>query len=521
MNNIVRIHASCRDSDTRPWNSLININTKPNNIIKKSIGTVIKIKNKRYVLACFHGIENYKIIKLLQRTKLGHLYKVVACPTTLIAYSDELDLALLDGNNLNSNYHGMEFDNILSQNMTLNVSSSVTSNMRKSTINSPTNIMIKYLKVKPHSKGNFLINENKLELIFLENEVNILNSFNSPKLPIIKCSIPEMKHKHVRVIKGLSGSLVSSHETNKLGMLLRFMTNDNTLWILDWEVINHFVSEVIQNDKWNGLYGICSDIIPCSIQLENGESKYAVKLENVNNNSMKNNDVIYSIDGKGFDYDGNVVLNNEDNMINAVYPGDVDGIVKTKESITINLNTYIATNYGRTNGIIKMNIMRKTNDTYIEKYIKCNPEPIKKYRKIKLTHDEKYIEVNGLIFTELSENIINFYRNHGFKLIGKAIEEFVRIKYSKTKTVVLINTDRSKMSKNSINNLKKFNIPNVVDYANKMYFCVVEGINKSKVKSLADLRKKLSFENNLFKIILDDKIKIKIRTTKNEICVSL
>lgn len=493
MNSSILIVAKCNDSDTHLWNSLIDIKSEPKSTVKYSMGTFIKINNVPYVLACYHGIQNFYELFIYQFKKIKkNKYIINKIEASLECFSDELDLALITIGE--GNIDNVEFANI--------------DNFSTKAPNKKTMIKIDYEHTKKTSEDSLSKEKRTIKLVMDDVIFEKYSSFNMPKLPYLKCLSKDLSDDKLVVLKGLSG--IMCYGNNKaVGMLMNYDRKDNSIRIIPSIVIQNFVDEYRTTHRYGGLSGIMFKGSMCEFE-HNGRDYVGVIVNTTcgikYQEAIKDDDVIYKID-------------NRDITKGAL-------IFDPRLERHVPYETYISMNF-RGDKPVKINLMRndvKTND-YEDVVIDVNTISVQMVRNIQINHDDRYCVINGFVFTELTENIIEFYRNHNICLMGDVFERYAVQSYGsyqKLKLIVLINIINNDFNKADMVTINNVGIPLLKkkNAKNEFYLCVLEKINKKKINDLHDLERYASGNVNVLKFSVDKNIKLCINSTDTNLSIT-
>jgi len=491
MESSIIIAAKCADSDTRLWNSLIDIRSEPKKIIKYSMGTFIKIKNTLYVLSCYHGIQNYNEIYLYELKKINDTsYTINKIETSVACYSDELDLALLSLND-SHNFNTADIDDFSLR------------FLKKNDV-----IEIVYDETKKISESKLIKNKSKIELIYKETIYEKYSSFNMPELPYLKFSIKNISEDLIRNLKGLSGIICYNKQNKIIGMLSNYSKVDNHVKIIPSVVIKNFILEYSKKQRYDGISGLIFKNSFCEFEHENNdyngiivEKTFGIKYKD----TFKNGDIIFKINDKVISKDGKI------------YDEEIGESIPFNSFISLNTNVDDEVN------LVLMRNNPKLND-YEEIKVPVKAISYNQARKIDLNHNDKFVECNGLIFTEISENIIEFYRNHNIHLIGKLLKHFANDSYGPNehhKKIVLINILNNKFSKENMKEINKFGLPLIKkrNSKNEYYMCILDTVNGKKVTNLSNLTNRLSNNKNILKFLIDKNIDLSINISNTNLSI--
>lgn len=234
----------------------------------------------------------------------------------------------------------------------------------------------------------------------------------SPPVPIIELEFSDEKTYDL-VLDGISGSPVI-YNNSVIGCVSNIPADKTkTLHIIPSCCIMRILNELKHTRTYSGICNIAADMITSNDHDDTKQkgiilSKvYKVKYENDISRSedekkhikLKDNDIIFCINDIKVDEHG------------CFYD-------KTLE-FSIPLHTYIALNYFVTTKIplLIMRYQQKKKE-YIMKNISLPCRTINSMIKIPYIHSHNYFVFNGLVLTEASEEIMQYFQNHDIELTG-------------------------------------------------------------------------------------------------------
>jgi hypothetical protein len=488
--------ANCHSDDYKPWYF-----NQRKEITRNSIGLVINLEKSSYVLTCLHGIKNaYELnfysfdIKSEGRDK----DKIRKIQLDLATYSTESDLALLK----------MKVDDIEGVNID-------TFDQKIPSIDARLKLYLVDYKHRSRDHIDIIkniyncVNEN----ITFENQ----QSFNMPLLPYINImSSKLLKDKFsYSELRGISGSIVLDENDTIVGIILS-VTDDNVISILPSVTIRSFLEEFIKKGNFNGLCNILAQVSFCSIDIDEREEKFCYLIDNnfgINYNTcslydnitkrsnLKNGDMIFKIDNREFDSDGTVYCE--------------------KMDCKLPLSTYIALNY-MCGDSIPLTIFRNTpKGSYDEKNININARPCWTAKYLPDVFNGNYSNYNGMIFIELSEELIDDYNNHNIMLVGSSQDNYELFPYrnGNDRVIVLIDILRKDITDEETEAFDKLKLPLINIKGNMYNILVIKKINGKKVSNINTLKKlfKNSNKNNiLFQQTKDIKVSFTYTNDKFE-----
>lgn len=450
-----------------------------------SIGNLITLDNKNYILTCNHCIKN--------TIKHGFIFNDRHFNCSLKIYSDELELGLLEVHNMNIKCKPLDINEL---DMSI-----------KTKLND--------IKIVTLDIENFIDNES-VEQVMMEcydyrMVYKKIESVNMPELPIIVLQI----NNELKIdVQGMSGSLIYSND--KVLGILSNVTNSG-LNVIPSRNIYRFLTEFLKTNEFNGICTIvgqnniinfetdsCDSINGIYIQTTYNinYNEYNYKEENVKCQNLKQDDIIFGIDNNTITENGTIY----------------DKLLETY----INYQSYIALNHICGNEI-KLKIMRctniKTND-YTEKKISIRARPLNSMKYIPLVSYNNIFKYNGCVFGEINENIINEYLKIGINIGYSLKDYYINNPYRNDNihVVVLLDIEKSSITDTLNDKLDSLGLPLLYIKDKEYSIPIIKKINKHKVTSLEKLKSiLLKQERNI--IYLDNgEIKtIKIHINKNKI----
>lgn len=478
------------------YNKILHKNKKTTEYLKFGIGIIVEVySNKLYCLTCYHIVKNSKEINI-------HTHDKKKYESRIITSSDELDLALLQ----------LDIDLSVDDNNFLNVKNDIVHHnlsiddkiiINTYDLDDILGRINKYKFLKLFCKYNDLIFEN-------------LHSLNMPKLPYVNISIKDFDKKYMDV-SGLSGSPVMAN--NKfIGLISYLNNNNNTISITPNIIINIFIKQYIKFGKFIGICDIIGRVNCCTLVDENNPSLYGLQMSdtfdiNYNLNkaktgNLRKNDIIIKVDG---------------NEINKDYK-----LLDPTLKIYINFNTFIALNYSPYDTMI-LSIIRETNESVEQKDITICNMSLAQFKYIPISDNGKIVTYAGMNFIELSEEIVNSYRDNNINISESISEWYVMnpFRQGEKKIIALINIYKDKLDNEILRKLDKLNIPLLKDN-NKYFISILSSITNSinqeskieKIDNIDNLKDNLNNTPSdgeiVFNITLKNK-KIKIITVDGKI----
>lgn len=448
-----------------------------NSRILHGSGYVRTIEDKQYIITCNHIMVKYALY-------VGYCYdeklNIVSFNMKIYSRIPELDLVImeiitkLENKLLNLPNYGIiptnikELYDIESKNVLIageKDPGSVDNIPLFSTIDINTQINMIYDILKFRSLSDIPL------LNIPVYEIDMIKKISDEYKIDLKIDMKEMNpRRHViskiiaNKLSGTSGAIVRSNNIN-IGMCCMYMDTNKgislralPLFLIDMIIVNNILF------KQPYLMGIHINTLTCEIEYmkEHKYAHYVTKQSPCYINGKKsftfnNDDIILDIDGLEF---------NKDHLIFCELIG-----------IAVPLNTYLMLRSNMNNVPISIKIIKNQNKDY--KITKYNVSSISYNNMFPVNLNiGNYLEWNGLIFMELSEEIIMFYRQLGMNLLNN------------TKGVILFNYNKKILYplKNKLLYYKS------MPYTNKSgsYFYQVNYMGQKKVTSINDMAPLLS-----------------------------
>lgn len=440
------------------WKKIIK-----NTIYKTGIGIIIKINENKFVLTCSHCVEYAKTINIYFDKKKYN--------ATCVINARDLDIAILRIE-LDSN---VQFIELNKQEIPI------------SNVGDPTKIYSKMITKKKKIKNkiyNGILNKKYYDKQY---------SVNLPPTPFYDTTI-DIEIKNINKLKSMSGSPVVNESNDLIGLVSSILHNSSAITIVPIVCIMRVINEFTCNNIYSGLCNIpiMSNVIMISEE-EPAYGLYIINSYGINYNcfekkrsrrykNIKNGDIIVAINDLVINEDGNVNCN--------------------KLNMKIPINTYIAIHYHKSTPI-KISIYRKNKDDDEHKFIEINMLTRSNNTMVyipKITSE--YFEYNGMIFVELSEDIIENYYLNNKKLTGTCVQKYninpYRNEHDK-KIVALVDT-LPQFQKNALSHIiYKYTLIPVNEKENKYSIPIVTKINSNIIKNL-DMFTKIVKQNYKSKI---------------------
>lgn len=452
-----------------------------------NVGNLFIIDHVPYVLTCLHCVKNtYNITFLINK-------KPYKCQ--LFKTSDELELALLSINISKEEIASYEENvyTLYDLHHDLSDVSSLSNNTYIHTVN-----LNKYLK-----SNEFEFNDLNASVTEILLEKNNITSLNLPSIPLLSVRLSD-DFSDISDLKGISGSLLIN-DKKVIGMVSSII--NSLVNIIPSYVIARFLNEIQLTGKFDGICTLVGNYTLCDFDDPTSRSHiFGMFIENtfdINYNNhyyyenraslmnLRKNDIIICVN--------DIILNEKGQIFDKVI------------GIAIDFRSYIALNY-ECGSSIPLTIMRPSNnnpDDYKKKKIFVKARPLNSMKYIPITFNNKTYNYHGLIFGEISEDIINNYSNNGIFIVTSFSDFYLNTPYRNQNeyVVVLLDIDKSVIHNNILMKMNDIGLP-LINKKDRTYIMpIISKINKKKITSLEDLRSILDKE---------EEVKINLNINNNE-----
>ncbi|VVU95165.1 hypothetical protein CPAV1605_890 [seawater metagenome] len=342
-----------------------------------------------------------------------------------------------------------------------------------------------FIKSLPKPDTNcyaFLQRSDRKELINLNIKSIIFESKdggkNMPPIPYIECINND--DFMIRNLEGLTGSAVFNKSNKIIGIIESLNLENNSIKIIPSFLINKFMDSI--------LIGYCTKIacltLPYILTPEGLKILHTTK-------KIKKNDIITKINHKRINNEGKIYMPQ----------------LKCK----VPLDTYILLTFNSTESV-SLNIKREITNgkSYCHHLIRKKLKPISEILRVPNIKNEKFINLNGFIFCELTQPLLKWiYFNHNIMLKGKSMDVFYykNLCFRGLKEVILIDYNAKNLSRSLKSNILEEIVPLFnLDYdgnqkEKKVY--KVSKVNNKKIESIAHFQEILK-TNKLNKIYLSN-----------------
>jgi hypothetical protein len=442
MDNLVIIIAQC------------NSDTKGITTTKYSIGNIIKIDKKLYIITCYHGLEKFITITMLQNNKK---YKLDCS-----AIFPEYDLALLKP------HHNIKCNTWFTQD-DFNYG---VDNM---------NCVLPFIILDIYKK-RLVVNKSQYKKPINRYELEHCRSFIAPEtlFAYIKLDFIDLDETN---LDGTSGTFVFDNNNKVIGMINSIRNGE--LRILHISIIHRFLLEYFVKGCIKGVcvlpiakqFNIINKKIPGYIIKNTYKIKYDTELQ------LKKDDIIINI--------------NDTNL------SRTETLYDKFTNSSLPIDTYILLYYLEDSSL-KIKLLRKDGKRYklLTGIIKV--KLLKDVTKIHYELDNKYYLYCNMKFSELTENIIQ-----KISLLHDLDGECMRLyKNSYTNelnsTIIgLIDILRNNLNDNELEYITELGLPLIRLKKNKYCIPIVKTINGKSINNIEHMVKVLQdYENKIITIEL-------------------
>ena len=456
-----------------------------------SIGNIFNINNSLINLTCFHCIKN--------TDNQSTIIKNDKYDSHITHVSDELELALLNVDKMKYKYKFWGIDDLYLDSNIKNM------NMYIQTININkymSNNKFEPITIKCTFKG------------ILQSHKDKITSMNIPQIPFYAVTLNQ-NFSDISELTGISGSFLMS-DKKILGMVSAI--ENSIVYVIPSYAIYRFLAEIKSTKLFNGICTLVGNFTICNFPknenstiITNGvyvENTFDINYNNYpykDKNDKDNNKIAYA----------NLKKNDIIIKINNIRLNEKGYIYDKKFNESVDFRTYIALNY-TCGSIINLEIMRCTsgNNDYKKKNIMVRARPLYSLKYIPISFNNNLYEYKGLIFAELSEDIINNYINVGI-YIGTSVSDYYLTKpYRSEIAYLIVLIDINKIALNDkllkcvndlglplVNNNKSYSIPYVTKL-NKKKLCTLDEFKNAIETNEESIIKLNVYNSNKLKIII-------------------
>jgi hypothetical protein len=449
LSNDIKPYIRC-DSDKTPikqytLENFTKYNSDKSITLRTGIGTLFTINDRLFVITCSHviGKNSTDVYAMIDTDKV---------PLQIFNIVPEIDLAILEI--IDDKYRAYQKENILKINDCLEKLDSVQLKLFDDVV-----------RVRGH-----IINDNV--------KSNIVS-----KLPLIKFTTDEIKYTDV---KGLSGSPLIL-DNNLIGMVFSYLPESNEFEALPFsllvEILYNSLDSSLYYAKGFGGYYFSSEIVDLDsgivghFIISTKDVSYIRKIGSIvkKDFKFKVNDIILKINDCAFNMDGT--------------------IYNDRIGCNVTLETHLML-YAYFDSSVKYDLLRGD-----DKLIVCEiyARQYDHIYNLNIFNNDKYVYWKGLIFAELSEELI-INMSSKYKLLGDTFQKYKSVTSTSNNTstsnknVVLIDVIYEDLNLKTAKILKDINAP-YVNVSDGYELLVLEKIGNKKIINIDDLYKYISTVN--------------------------
>lgn len=440
---------------------------------KSCIATLISYGKEYYVITCYHGIQNHIKIKILARLddeiisfKMKELYSLKQYDVSILGFCD-------DNKKYISKFAEYQENHQNSYKMKFKLNKKYD------------NLTINYLSHQDKKNKSNDIRDNlynkKITCNYIGYNLSKIRSELYPPIPVLNVKINNASNNINH--EGLSGSLVTKNNII-YGMISFYNIENKTFSVIPSYCLQLFLVMSLNN---NTIKSYCFSTNVCDFA-ENKIGHIITKNYNISYKTdtdqyiiFRKDDIIETINDIPFDDDGNLFFE--------------------KMKINVPLDTYFVLENSKYH---KFKYYKKDGtDKYIPVEKSICPVQLNEYIKFDLDYHHKVIKYQGLIITEMSEQLLSYYNNLRIEISGKVLYHY-NYCYSKTKQkiIVIINVQYDKLPNNLSEIYKRIELP-LINEGNIYYIPIISKINGKKINNLDELENIISENKSSLSILLE------------------
>ena len=463
MDGICLLYA-ISDSQMLTYPIILNKNKPVEKIMNINSGNIFMINNKIHIITCFHCVKNtreqYIVID-------NNEYR---CKIKCV--SDELELACLEI---------LDYESKKQTYFTLNDLSTDLESVNK-------NVTINSYNIDDYCINKKLnrLNINCTIMELLDSQRDSTKSINMPIMPRYLVKLGR-EFSDIDELSGLSGSIVINNENNKIIGIVSAVEN-SLINVIPSGILLRFLNEIKLTNNFIGLCSLVGKFTECNFTKEDSNERvYGYIVDNTydinyNNYGYKLQNQVYMNLRKG-----DIIIEVNDIKLDNRFK-----LYDNQVKYNLDLTTYIALNF-MCGEKIPIKIMRSKKNNphdYKEKKIIIFSRPLHSMRYISLTFNNDIVNIEGFIFVELSEDIINNYMNMGI-YIGKSFAEYYLInpyRNNNESVIILLDIDKTNIDNNIKNVINEAGFP-LIHISERLYgMAMISKVNKKKINTISEFK---------------------------------
>jgi hypothetical protein len=428
------------DNSERPWLPCKKI------YLKRSSGIAIKMGDNIGVLTTLHGVQYCHDCVIVESNTKHVLEKHIRID------APELDLTFISVPDLTEYFVITDFAEIGIDQKKCIVHEEITESLK-----------------------NNRQKKNLLKATIISHKLEKQMSLNYPMLQYFYIIFDDPDIYNDEQIKGLSGTCVLSND-KIIGILLNILNESNNVSIIPTSMILMFLTHISENNSRepNNYYlmGVPFLYTVGDTDLGDGKQSNILIVTKTYCSQIKNDDIISNINGLSF---------NKHGFIN---------------SVNLPIDTWISMNNLKKMSLTLFRDVKK-NDDYQKMDVIISSHLINTKIKIPISSKIEYFIWSGLIFVELTENILKYYHDSGISLYTSLIEHHFNNPFDdiNKKIIVMIDADKTYMSPKIQELFIKHKLPILHSNTDIYDVPIVTKCDGKNVKNLADLIDKLHIGN--------------------------
>lgn len=485
----ISIKSICKYRNKKFWKeNLSNEERELHNIItKESNGIILNINESLYIVTCYNHIRNYNkiygIINIdgeLNEMEIEEVGSIKPYDITLLKIKD------------------LEFDNKMKRQLLTNL------------IDKRKNMQFDVKDI--HGKNIFVQYDNnrQIECHHKISELNYMISSQYPKIPVIGITLGE--NVDDEIYEKIGGSMLCSTNNDVYGIVSQFNHETNYMSCIPSYCIHLFVELILSN---NIISNILLETEVCDISVSDTNE---INNTDVVGHYIKNNfDIMYgTMDNKKYKFNKGDILKSINqikfNSDGSIHFRDMNMDVELETFITLSKSIYVDIEYYHTKND-KITLHSETiKKTHLESILMFS-----------LEQNNDFIKYNGLIITEMSEELYSYFNGLGVHFVG-LIECYYKnnnITNDNQRLVVIIDVDYTLNMDDE--NMKIYNLYSKIglpfiktksNTSNDYFLSVITKFNDKKVINLECLKKLIEentqeqgriYKKNTMKVYVDKK----------------
>jgi hypothetical protein len=492
QSNFVIINTKRKRFDLQPWKNDDEVCNY------RQIGTVIDIDGKKYILTCYHGVKNgisFTVYSFIENKRKG-TYEIIKhqieTPDDIVSIPD-FDISLIPYFQAKG---GIRWD-IFCKDLKLPKEGTKC----QLTLQNPVR----------KANGQITLDTKKFSTHIVKTEFFSLISFHRIKVPFVQIETRNIKDSYPD-LHGISGSCIVDNKNRIVGLVSHIQQLEDVVAVVPVASVNRLISEF--RDRGNSK-GLCSIVGKANVTKSTDNNNNAVLVVNsydINYNYNPETDTINSPTGFNIK-DLDLILevgHKKFNEKGELFDERLDSYVP--------LSTFIALNYMK-DQLIPLTINRMSTNLEHRRFrIKLKSRPYRTTCYLNDVYDNRFFKVGGLIFVELSEDLVDFYEDLGLHLIGDIEKYRITTPYrnSNRKLIALVDLDKTKLSDEEFMFLENADLPMRKVFGHDFNIAILTNVGNKKIHRLEQM-KDVDFRDCSIYLSLSKFIRVRINLVEGKI----